>query len=443
MKKIKLYFLLILFVPTILWFATNTFFVEPLTYFSFRKVFVQYSGVLAISLMSVIMVLALRPKIIEPYLDGMDKVYKLHKYLGIAAFIIGLTHWWWAKGTKWMVGWGWLEKPIKSGSSNHMGVIEAWFRTQKGFAETVGEWAFYIMIILIFITLIKKIPYHWFAKTHKLFALVYLALVYHTIILTNISYWQEPIGWMLAILLLAGTVASIITLSGNIGFNRKVTAEIVNILEYPALNMLKTTLLLENGWSGHKAGQFAFVTSNKKEGAHPYTIASAWNENDKKLVFITKALGDHTSRLKDILKIGSKVVVEGPYGNFNFEDKKSLHIYIGAGIGVTPFIARMQELSDKNEDRIIHFFYATSNPDEIAIEKLIEYAKNANVILHIFDSKKDGRMNKNKIKEIVENWQNASFWFCGPTDFGQELKDNFVKDGLKPSNFHQELFEMR
>lgn len=95
------------------------------------------------------MLLALRPKFLEPHLDGMDKIYKLHKWLGISAFIVGVFHWWFAKGTKWMVGWGWLEKPTRTPSTETLGVIEAWFKTQKGFSESVGEWAFYFLVKLI------------------------------------------------------------------------------------------------------------------------------------------------------------------------------------------------------------------------------------------------------------------------------------------------------
>lgn len=74
MKNIKNYFFTILIIPTTLWLLADTFIPEPFTYFTFRKVFIQYSGVLAISLMSIIMLLALRPKFLEPHLDGMDKI---------------------------------------------------------------------------------------------------------------------------------------------------------------------------------------------------------------------------------------------------------------------------------------------------------------------------------------------------------------------------------
>ena len=103
MKPIKIAFVFILLVLTGLWLAADTLFPEPFGYFPFRVVFMQYSGVLAIGLMSVAMLLALRPKRLEPFLDGLDKMYRLHKWLGIAALVVAVLHWWWATGSKWMV----------------------------------------------------------------------------------------------------------------------------------------------------------------------------------------------------------------------------------------------------------------------------------------------------------------------------------------------------
>ena len=62
MKRIKLALLAILITLTALWLAADTLIPTPFTYFSFRAVFVQYSGVLGIGLMSIAMMLALRPK---------------------------------------------------------------------------------------------------------------------------------------------------------------------------------------------------------------------------------------------------------------------------------------------------------------------------------------------------------------------------------------------
>jgi len=33
-------------------------------------------------------------------------MYRLHKWLGLTAFVVSVTHWLWAQGPKWAVGWG-------------------------------------------------------------------------------------------------------------------------------------------------------------------------------------------------------------------------------------------------------------------------------------------------------------------------------------------------
>src|SRR5690606_28848795 len=115
------------------------------------------SGVLGIGLMSVAMLLALRPKWLEHHLDGLDKMYRLHKWLGIGALVAAVLHWWVAQGTKWMVGWGWLERPErKARAEEAVGAVEGWLRSQRGLAESIGEWAFYVAAVLIVLALIKR-----------------------------------------------------------------------------------------------------------------------------------------------------------------------------------------------------------------------------------------------------------------------------------------------
>ena len=51
------------------------------------------AGIIAIGAMSVAMWLVLRPKWLEPHLDGLDKIYRLHKWSGILAVTFGALHW--------------------------------------------------------------------------------------------------------------------------------------------------------------------------------------------------------------------------------------------------------------------------------------------------------------------------------------------------------------
>lgn len=443
MRTIKLSLIALFVLLSLVWLAADTLMPEPFNYFTFRHAFIQYSGVLCLGVMTAAMLLAVRPKWLEPYLDGLDKMYRLHKWLGISALILAIAHWWWARGTKWMVGWGWLVKPRGNGQIERTD-IELWIRTQRGLAESIGEWAFYLSVLLILLALIKRFPYHWFKKTHKLFAVAYLFLAYHAIILTDYAYWFQPIGWLIALMLIAGCVAAIMSLFDKIGKSRQVQGHITSLMPYPALNSLKTVIQLQPGWPGHNAGQFAFVTSDEDEGAHPYTIASSWNAQTREIAFITKALGDHTSKLAKHLKVGMEVSVEGPYGCFDFDDHQPQQIWIGAGIGITPFIARMQQLAENNpRQQTIDLFHPTAELDSAAIAQLQEYAHAAHVRLHIWHGPNKKRLDAEAIREAVIGWHTASIWFCGPPAFGQALQNDFIAAGLPAYRFHQELFQMR
>ncbi len=445
MKKIKIALWVTLGALTLLWMLADTFFPQPFGYFPLRSVLVQYSGVITMGAMSIAMILAIRPRAIEHWFGGLDKMYRLHKWLGITALSTGIVHWLWAKGTKWAVGWGWLTKPARgAGAPETLGTIEQLFRSQRGLAEFLGEWTFYAAAVLIVLALIKRFPYHLFAKTHTILAAAYLVMVFHAVILLNFEYWTQPVGIVMAVLLAAGTVSGLLVLFRRVGAALKVKGSIEKLTYYPELRVLETTVGLEDGWQGHKPGQFAFVTFDHKEGPHPYTIASAWDVQERKITFITKALGDHTNRLYKMLGVGQSAIVEGPYGCFTFNDQRKRQIWIGAGIGITPFIAQMAHLAQtSNRQQQIDLFHPTADFSQAAIDNLKADAQAADVELHLLVDSKDGRLNGERLRNVIQDWKEASVWFCGPAGFGEALRKDLMTHGLNPADFHQELFQMR
>ena len=446
MRRVKLSFWSLLALLTVLWLAADASVLQWTGYFPLRSGMVQYSGVIAIGCMSVAMILALRPRWPETWFGGLDKMYRLHKWLGIGALVFAIAHWLWAQGTKWAVGWGWLDRPHRGPRAPLENPVAQSLMELRGTAEAIGEWAFYAALLLIAIALTKSVPYRLFFKMHRLLALTYLLLVFHTVVLTKFAYWSTPVGWVLGGLLAGGTWAAIVALLGRVGLDRRVPGSIRTLQYYPALQVLEAEIDVPQGWPGHKAGQFAFATSDAAEGAHPYTIASAWNESEHRITFVIKALGDHTRRLREKLQVGQTVTVEGPYGCFTFDDDCPHQIWVGGGIGVTPFIARMKYLAMHPErpPQTIHFFHTTRDYDEDAIAKLTADAAAAGVSLHILVDGRDGRLTGERIRAAVPDWRNASIWFCGPAGFGQALRQDFAARGLPvEQRFHQELFDMR
>lgn len=449
MRRIRMSLWGLLALLTLLWLAAESSVFRWTGYFPFRAAMIQYSGVIAIGCMSVAMVLALRPRWPERWFGGLDKMYRLHKWLGIAALVFAIIHWLFVQGTRWAVGWGWLDRPQRGPRAVPEDAVERLFRSLRGTAEWVGEWAFYAAVLLIALALIQRFPYRLFFKTHRLLAVAYLVLVFHAVVLVDFADWSAPIGWVTALLLAAGSWAAAVVLLRRVAADRRVPGTISALRYYPGVRALEAVIEVPRGWPGHKAGQFAFATSDTAEGAHPYTIASAWNDADRRIAFVVKELGDHTRRLRETLRVGQAVTVEGPYGCFTFDDTCAHQIWVGGGIGVTPFIARMKYLaaSPGRRSQTIDFFHTTRDRDEEAIANLTADAAAAGVRLHVLvDGRdgRDGRLDGDRIRKAVPEWRDASVWFCGPTGFGQALRYDFATQGMAvDQRFHQELFAMR
>jgi predicted ferric reductase len=210
----------------------------------------------------------------------------------------------------------------------------------------------------------------------------------------------------------------------------------------PAVGVLDIELQLKDRWAGHEAGQFAFVSFDQAEGAHPFTLTSAWR-GDGRLGLLVKGLGDHTLALVAGLKAGQLVTVEGPYGRFNFQGRQARQIWVGGGIGITPFVARMKALALQPAGPPVDLFHTTAQRDEEALARLGRDAAAAHVRLHVLVDAVDGRLDAQRIRAAVPGWLHSDIWFCGPAAFGQALRRDFVAQGLPASAFHQELFELR
>lgn len=407
---------------------------------------ISYTGIMAIAVMSIGMILATRPLIIEAKLGGLDKTYRLHKWLGITGLIFSVLHYLWVMVPKWLVGWGLMNKPARHRSHEETITILRYFKEQHGLAESIGEWAFYAVILFMILALVKWFPYRYFFKTHRFIAVIYLFLVFHSIILMKSDYWGEVIASLLVLLMLGGTIGAFLSLSRKIGVSRRAVGSINKIHYHSDNRVLNLSIDIQNSWSGHEAGQFAFVTFDKEEGPHPFTISSAWN-NDARPEFLIKGLGDYTRRLPSILQTGDKVEIEGPYGQFDFSTGSTRQIWVAGGIGITPFIARIEALSTSKHDsqvgQCIDLFYSTNEPDESFINALKKSSKMTGVKLHVLVANKDGLLNTEQICRQVDDWEKSTIWFCGPKNFGKALRQDFMNKGITNENFHYELFDMR
>ncbi|MDD2744894.1 MAG: FAD-binding oxidoreductase, partial [Rhodocyclaceae bacterium] len=328
-------------------------------------------------------------------------------------------------------------------------------------AKDVGEWAGYILLALVVIALIKRIPYRYFRWVHKAFGLVFLAGVFHGLMLMPTTFWQSPLGWLTAAMAAAGIIPALLSLANRIGRSRQHPAQIITITPH-AGNLLEIVCRPNAGWPGHQAGQFLFVDFGQRgEGAHPFTIASAWNPQEGTLTLAIKALGDFTAQLPDLIQPGQQLLLEGPYGSFNFSPEKPVdrapqeaplgcnnprehQIWVAGGIGITPFLARLSEMAhakDKNPANADLFYCTPDSSKDDFPEQLEALCLSAGVRLHRRLTKHQGPLSSQEVAASLQ--PGSSVWFCGPAAWGKALGEALQRNGLARNAFHQEAFEFR
>ncbi|MDP1531364.1 ferric reductase-like transmembrane domain-containing protein [Rhodoferax sp.] len=400
-----------------------------------RQQLLHLSGLLSVAMMSLAMLLATRPVWLEAPLGGMDRIYRSHKWAGILAVGFAALH--------WLVE---MSDDILKALIGRQGrvpedVLTGLLDVLRDLAEDMGEWAIYALLAMLVITLWKKFPYRPWRFLHRAMPVLYLMLAFHAVLLAPTDYWTQPVGALLAVLLAAGVFGAVHTLLGRIGKARETAGEIIAVAQL-APDVTTVVCRLGPGWRGHRPGQFAFVSFDDQEGAHPFTMASA-DQGDHTISFQIKALGDYTRSLPQRLRPGQSVRVEGPYGRFDMgrRQRRARQIWIAGGIGVTPFLAWLESLQatpDKAPAAELHYCTRDQSTDAFAPRLLTLCATLPSVQLHIHDARQGAKLTASALGVL----KNTEIWFCGPTGLAEALRQGMAALGWRP-RFHQEAFEMR
>lgn len=412
----------------------------PWKIYPIRKELINVTGVIAFVMMSMIMLLAVRPKWLDQKI-GLDKMYHLHKWAGIWAIIFAGLHYG-IKLAKPLLLYFVEQGPKLKGAKPELTGIAAFLNDYTGVAKIAGEYIVYFLLVVLVLTLWQKFSYKFWRYLHKLMGPVFLILAFHAVILTPWNYWTQPIGLWVAFAIILGSICALISIFGLIGQRHTFSGTITSIKHYN--NLVEVTCQLSGQWQ-HQAGQYAFFKHDALEGAHPFTISSS-DQGDNIVRFSIKALGDYTNHLQTHLKINDKVEIEGPYGLFNYQDSNATQqIWIGAGIGITPFIAWVESMiQNKDHSKQVDLYYCIRDEEEAIYAQYLNQlcSQLPNVNLHIHYSNLQGYLTPDI---LIQNSEHTNdIWFCGPNAFIHSLKSGFKTCSLKDlPTIHQEIFQMR
>jgi predicted ferric reductase len=403
-----------------------------------RQEALYLSGLLSIALMSFTTLLAARPAWLEAPLGGMDRMYRAHKWAGILAVGFAALHWLIEMSDdviKALVG-----REGRLPKEKYAGFLEV----LRDLAQDMGEWAIYAVLAMLAITLWKRFPYRRWRFLHQAMPAIYLMLAFHAALLAPAEYWSRPVGTLLALFLAGGVYGSLHSLGGRIGRSRQVPGEILSI-ERSAPDIIAVRCQLGEGWHGHHPGQFAFISFDRAEGQHPFTIANA-DRGDRTVTFQIKALGDYTRQLAERLHVGQAVTIEGPYGRFDLGriDRKARQIWIAGGIGVTPFLAWLDVLRANPEfapAADLHYCTRDREADPFVARLEALCAPLSTIRLQVHGARQGEVLSGQTLAAGKD--RRTEVWFCGPQGLANALKAGLQDTCRGRFDFHQEAFEMR
>jgi len=422
-----------------------------LGWWQLRQHAIYLSGLWSIGLMALVMLLALRLPLFDRVLGGMDQVYRLHKWAGIAAALTAIVHWGAKESSGWIKTlWG------RAGKPGHDAVLP-WLTDTRGFAKDLGEWAFYLLLAMVALTLLARLlPYKHWRLLHRAMPVLFLALVFHAVALMPLTFWALPFGLLMGTLLALGSLAALWSLAGWVGRSRNHAARIqsVSVLgDTPTGAPVEVICAMPKSWQGHRAGQFVFVRFDATEGAHPFTIASAPHalgnspEGEPLLRLVIKPLGDYTRTLHQRLHAGQRVDIEGPYGRFHGKgSRRRQQVWVAAGVGVTPFFALLEARqpgmpTEGRDPAPVHMHYCTRDAQrDPLLPRLQDLCANAlpPVPLLVHSEAQGQRLTP---QDLQNEPGPLDIWFCGPQGLGDTLHEH--ARGPSRWRLHRESFAMR
>jgi predicted ferric reductase len=187
-------------------------------------------------------------------------------------------------------------------------------------------------------------------------------------------------------------------------------------------------------------GQFfhwRFLTRELWWQAHPYSL-SALPQPPYMRVTI-KGLGDQGRAIRR-LRPGTRVAIEGPYGTFTHHARMSNRVLlIGAGVGVTPLRALLEDLPPSTD--VVVLIRASTTDDLVHHDEIQALVNRCRGRLHeIIGPRHQVRVDSRLLRHFVPDVSTRDIYICGPDGFMQAVTDAALGLAVAPEQIHQESF---
>lgn len=381
------------------------------------------AGVAATVLMGAAALLGGRIRFIESAFGGLDRVYLAHKWLGI-----------------WALGFASVHFAFKAG-------LPAW-QTQAiislpaPYVRLTRQLSLLALMLIIILALNRKIPYHVWRWWHKLSGPLFLIVIAHWLSFKSPIRIDSPAGIWLAAFSAAGVLGATYKLLLYPLLSRHAEYRIISTSRNSS--GLHLVLAPVKHPISFEPGQFAFL-SMQEDGLrepHPFTIARGPDEQGR-VDFVIRDLGDYTHRLRANAAEGMHANVYAPFGRFARPADSAREIWIAGGVGISPFIAWLDDQSNACENVTLFYFF-TPGREFPSTEHLSERAKQRGVELQPISSGPASTDFTRRFAELaMDDPGHVRIAFCGPRGLLAHVQKLMREYGIPAANIRYEYFDFR
>ena len=302
--------------------------------------------------------------------------------------------------------------------------------------------SFVVLGLIILLALNRKIPYGNWRWLHKFSGPLFLIVILHWLSIKSPITLTSPSGIWLAVLCTVGVIAAL--------YKMLLYPFIAKAGEYKlaAISHGKAAIHLEfepvSKKFPFKAGQFSFI-SLKESGLrepHPFTIANAHSDTGN-IHFVIRALGDYTKKLNEQAKVGMLADIYAPYGRFKRIAGAKHEIWIGAGVGISPFIAWQQDKTIGHFERTTLVYCFDPSRAFPSVERMQEITDQSGVQLVANPSGSDAMAKTIRQAANEVDPKSIQISFCGPKGLLKRVQELMKENGIPAQNIHYEFFGFR
>ncbi len=183
--------------------------------------------------------------------------------------------------------------------------------------------------------------------------------------------------------------------------------------------------------------QWRFLRSELWFQAHPYSISAL--PRAPFLRVTVKALGDFSESVATI-PVGTRVVIEGPYGAVTAHSRSGDKVLlVAAGIGVTPMRAILEDLPAAVD--VVVMLRTPTREDLIFHQEIAALVQARGGRLHVLvGSRHRVRLDSRLLGELVPDLGTRDVYVCGPEGFANRVIAMARRLGASPDRIHHESF---